>query len=76
MNPAKFDFRRLEDLNTALEGLRPYSAFNCRNYVHHLWPLRSLADLFRVTSCAPVNAERLATGRKDLVVVLLEPTDG
>ncbi|KAK8096340.1 uncharacterized protein PG998_014208 [Apiospora kogelbergensis] len=69
-----FDFTELEDIDTALSrcavGSQGLSIIDS-----HLAPLRTLAEQLSATSTALQNAERLATGFEDLVVILLEPSD-
>ncbi|KAK8038430.1 hypothetical protein PG994_015197 [Apiospora phragmitis] len=69
-----FDFTELEDIDTALSRC----AVGSRGLLigsSYLAPLRRLAEQLGATRTALRNAEHLATGFEDLVVILLEPSD-
>lgn len=74
MDSIRFDFIELRDIRPALLRCAVGSRGNSITY-EHLPPLRKLATGLGATQYAKKNAELLATGYEDLVVILLEPSD-
>ena len=70
----RFNFCELEDIRPGLLELA-VGSHGDETITTHLDPLRKLGSTLIATEYARKNAERLATGYRDLVVVLLEPTD-
>ncbi|OAP54729.1 hypothetical protein AYL99_11177 [Fonsecaea erecta] len=76
MSSISFNFTDLEDIPPALWSLRcGIGKRDCTITEKHLAPLDDLAVRLGVTQHARQNAKRLATGYRDLVVLLLEPSD-
>ena len=69
-----FDFDDLKDIRPALDKCT-IGSHGAKIIGTHLGPLRELGSVLDATDFARENAERLATGYEDLVVVLLEPSD-
>lgn len=71
-----FNFIDLEDIRPSLLKLGcPLRPIHQRTATNHLKILDDLAQDFKVCSNGSLNAQRLAKGYEDLVVVLIEPTD-
>lgn len=76
MEMVPFNFTDIKDIRPALLKLRCAVGNGGKVITRkHLGPLDKLATSLNVTPYARENAEWLATGYEDLVVVLLEPSD-
>lgn len=69
-----FDFCDLEDIRPGLDKCA-IGTHGARIIKTHLGTLQKLGSTLNATELARENAERLATGYEDFVVVLLEPSD-
>ncbi|KAI4167672.1 MAG: hypothetical protein LQ343_007026 [Gyalolechia ehrenbergii] len=74
MGHVRFDFCDMEDIRPGLLKCA-IGSYGAGTISTHLDQLRKLGSTLNATECARKNAERLATGYEDLVVVLQEPSD-